>query len=74
MCLSFLDCCCVKWGGLKPHIEWVNVPVCYHPSKYYYSYVLLACVSIVIGRLYNVFFNRFNLRLLGFHNSDLNST
>lgn len=74
MCLSFLDCCCVKWGGLKPHIEWVNVPVCYHPSKYYYSYVLLACVSIVIGRLYNVFFKRFNLRLLGFHNSDLNST
>ncbi|CAH3118192.1 unnamed protein product [Pocillopora meandrina] len=32
MAFFSLDCCCVNWGGLKPHIEWVNVPVCYHPS------------------------------------------
>lgn len=40
----YSDCCCVKWGGLKPHIEWVNVPVCYHPSMYrshvFHAYVL----------------------------------
>ena len=48
MPLAFLDCCCVKWGGLKPHIEWVNVPVCYHPSKCYYSHVLHAYVSILM--------------------------
>jgi len=47
MFLFFSDCCCVKWGGLKPHIEWVNVPVCYHPSKYYCSHVLHAYVSII---------------------------
>ena len=48
MSLAFLDCCCVKWRGIEGHIEWVNVPVCYHPSKCYYLHVLHAYVSILM--------------------------
>ena len=27
------DCCCIKWKGFRPHVEWVKVPVCYRPGE-----------------------------------------
>ena len=46
------DCCCVKWGGIKPHVEWVNVPVCYRPCEYFPAVCTAAFIYSVPCKLW----------------------
>ena len=48
---TYSDCCCVKWGGLKPHVEWVNVPVCYRPCEYFPAVCTAALIYSVHCKL-----------------------